>query len=631
MSADVTPKRRRRFRRTRIFLVALLLMLGGALVVPQSANAACAVGVSSGTDEPTPEMPGTGIMGFFEGAPAQLPPDADPFKAGSNTTIQEQYGYAGLTWNTFDLGCGGALANPVAAALNSWANMTMIAPKAMVGIAGSMLQSVYAPGFLKIFDPLVESVTASMGQSVFTSYLPLGLAILALVLVWRNRSASLAQTAMAIGSAMVICVIAAFLFSAPLLAGHAADAAVQGVNATLVGGINGKSGSSAALDTATEVTANLHKSLLYQSWLGGELGRSSGPIADKYGPDLFKAQAMTWREKAAYDADPSGKGNDIIEAKHQLWDDTTQKIKDEDPIAYSNLTGTNAIDRLGYAWLASLAVWCAVPFLLMSCMLIVVALLIVRVAVMAFPVLAAFGVVPQMRHLVTGVGNVVMAALINCVVFTMGSALLVRLIGMILAPSSGSPFMFFQIVLMLAATVLMWFFLKPFRKLTAMVGKKNHFGDSLGAPAAVGHKVGRAAWGAVKTAGAAYVGGTAGAKAGAKAILDDLRESEAEERAETETTTTETTTTYAPTPEPTRPALPMASVEPDDVRNPDREARERGIPAQPTAPAQESRPGPSEAAATEQDAQGNTVYKIYSPSDGEVFRPSAGASTGGEE
>lgn len=104
MSADVTPKRRRRFRRTRIFLVALLLMLGGALVVPQSANAACAVGVSSGTDEPTPEMPGTGIMGFFEGAPAQLPPDADPFKAGSNTTIQEQYGYAGLTWNTFDLG-----------------------------------------------------------------------------------------------------------------------------------------------------------------------------------------------------------------------------------------------------------------------------------------------------------------------------------------------------------------------------------------------------------------------------------------------------------------------------------------------------------------------------------------------
>src|SRR6266536_2509342 len=52
---------------------------------------------------PTPEMPGRGVVGFFEPPPKTLPPQGDPFAPGAKTTIHEQYGYAGLRWNTYDL------------------------------------------------------------------------------------------------------------------------------------------------------------------------------------------------------------------------------------------------------------------------------------------------------------------------------------------------------------------------------------------------------------------------------------------------------------------------------------------------------------------------------------------------
>src|SRR5207244_7337339 len=48
------------------------------------------------TNAPTPEVPGRGVVGFFESAPKSPPPAADPFVAHSTTSIYEQYGYAGL-------------------------------------------------------------------------------------------------------------------------------------------------------------------------------------------------------------------------------------------------------------------------------------------------------------------------------------------------------------------------------------------------------------------------------------------------------------------------------------------------------------------------------------------------------
>jgi len=57
-------------------------------------------------ESPTPDMPGQGLAGFFEKTPQPVPDQGDPFAEGARTTMYEQYGYSGLRWHTYDLGCG---------------------------------------------------------------------------------------------------------------------------------------------------------------------------------------------------------------------------------------------------------------------------------------------------------------------------------------------------------------------------------------------------------------------------------------------------------------------------------------------------------------------------------------------
>ena len=70
-------------------------------------------------------MPGQGLAAFFQKTPDPLLPQEDPFAAGAQTSIYEQYGFAGLRWHTYDLGCGpdAAASNPdaiIGTAISNW-------------------------------------------------------------------------------------------------------------------------------------------------------------------------------------------------------------------------------------------------------------------------------------------------------------------------------------------------------------------------------------------------------------------------------------------------------------------------------------------------------------------------------
>src|SRR5665647_1509132 len=100
-----------RRRRSVIRLVSLLVvLLGCLLVIATPASAAPMIpGVPDCKDAPTAQLPGDGLTGFLDGKPNPLPPQGDPFAKNPTTSVYEQYGYAGLTWHTHDLGCGGDL------------------------------------------------------------------------------------------------------------------------------------------------------------------------------------------------------------------------------------------------------------------------------------------------------------------------------------------------------------------------------------------------------------------------------------------------------------------------------------------------------------------------------------------
>jgi hypothetical protein len=465
-------------------LVGMLLAPTAVAAAPAAGPAASAgsqhaLPLSDCKEAPTPEVPGRGVVGFFESPPKSPPPAADPFATDSTTSIYEQYGYAGLRWNTYDLGCGPDLArSPDAAIGTAVANWIIAMPKAAVAATGAVVSAAFSPDFLGVFDPLISNVVETLRHAVFEQWAFVVMAALGLLLLWRARQASLASTAGAIGWALLVMILVTMVFRWPLVAGHAADETVTSTLGAVTGGLNDKA-PGAASDAGTEATAGMHEALLYQSWLGGTFGDANSDVAKKYGPVIFDATALTWAQAAVLKTDPDA-GRKIIEAKEAKFTDAAAKIKDADPDAYDYLTGRRSDTRVGYAILAGLATLCAVPFLFIAGLLVLGALIIVRFGVMLFPAFATLGLFPTMRTLVTGIGSTVVAALINAMVFGIGAAVTVLGMGVLLKPSTGTP-PWLDIILMLLLTIVMWVALRPFRRLTQMVSSRtNHFAAGAG-------------------------------------------------------------------------------------------------------------------------------------------------------
>ena len=312
-------------------LVVLLLLLVLALVGAPAAQAI--PGIPDGKDAPTPEVPGRGVVGFFQSAPETVPPAADPFVAKPTTTIYEQYGYAGLRWNTYDLGIGPDLArSPDATIGTSVANWLFTFPKAAVAATGAIVGAAFSPSFLGVFDPLVTQVVETLRRTVFDEWVLVVVAALGLLLIWRSRHASLASSTGAIGWALLVLVLATMVFRWPLVAGQAADETVTTTMGAVAGGLNGTA-PEARGDAALQAVSGMQDALLYQAWLGGTFGDANSEVAKKYGPAIFTSQAMSWRETAVMREDPA-EGQRIIERKQEIFHATAAKVKAEDPDAY---------------------------------------------------------------------------------------------------------------------------------------------------------------------------------------------------------------------------------------------------------------------------------------------------------
>jgi hypothetical protein len=477
-------------------LVVLALALVATMALPGSASAAPQKAipfVGDCKDAPSPSVPGRGVVGFFSSAPKELPPNEDPFAPSATVSIYEVYGYAGLRFNTYDLGCGSDIVrNPDASIGTAIANWLFEAPKAMVAATGGLVEAAYEPTFLSVFDPLITQVVEALRVAVFERWAFLVVGALGLLIIWKSRGQKLHDSAAAIGWALLVMVLATVVFRWPLVAGHAADASATNVLATVNSALSGQDSGGDAGDAAA---SNMHSALLYEPWLAGTFGSSDSPTAKAYGSRIFKDSALSWREAAILAQDPDA-GKKIIDGKKDDFKAAAEEIKAKDPDAYDYLSGKHSDDRVGFAFLSLFATLCTVPFLFVSGLLIVGALLIVRFGVMVFPIFATLGLFPTMRTLVTGLGSTLAAAMINAAIFGAGASITVLIMGLLLAPTSGLSG-WLAILLMLVTTIIMWVVLRPFRRLTQFVRSSDAgevFSDAVSAPA-------RVAKGAAWTAG----------------------------------------------------------------------------------------------------------------------------------
>lgn len=437
-------------------------------------------GVSDCKDAPSPESPGMGVAGLFTRTPDTLPPAADPFARGSSTTIFEQYGYAGLRWHTYDLGCGpDALRQPDAVIGTAISNWVTQVPIALTAMTGSLTQVAFKPSFLGGFDPVVARVSTALHDSLFANWAPVVLGVLGLSMIAMARRRAFSSTATAAAWALLVLVLATVLFRWPVAAGQVADATVTSTVGEVVGRLDGVP---TTTDPGMAVASQVQEAILYRAWLAGTLGDADSATATKYGPELFKAQALTWREAAAAESDPE-RAKEIFEAKQERWNEVADQVRASDPEAYENLRGTRSETRVGYALLSAVATCLSLPFLLLAALLMLGCFMIVRLAVMLFPAFAVLGLFPAAGGLVTGIGRTVAAAVVNAILFGIGAGVTVAVLGILFDPGSGSP-AWLGLVLMPLFTFVMWQALRPFRRLGAMVNPNgNHLGsvnDSFG-------------------------------------------------------------------------------------------------------------------------------------------------------
>jgi hypothetical protein len=506
-------------------IAALALSVLAILICPSPATARPVAAIDLDCKEsPTPDMPGQGLASFFAPKPGSLPPNEDPFKDGSTSSIYEQYGFAGLRWNTYDLGCGpDAARSPDAVIGTAVSDWMMNIPVALSSLTASITQVSFHPTFLGVFDPMLTRVSTALHDNLFLQWVPGVIALLGLVLLVKARGLALASTAGAVAWAITVLVITAALFRWPVAAGHFADDTVSASLGSVIDGLNGGK----TIDPATAVASNVQESILYRAWLSGELGSTDSETAKKYGPELFKAQTLSWREAQIVQSDPDA-GKALIAAKRDRFGQLADLIKDQDPTAYEHLTGKRSDTRVGYALLATLATILALPFLLVSSLMLLGSFLIVRLAVMLFPAFATLGVFPTARGAVIGIGRTVGAALINSVIFGIGAAVTVTILGVILDPGTHvAPWL--TLVLLPLVSLIMWLTLKPFRRLTSMAGlSSNAFGEGT----SFGHG-GRGARrllkNAIVTAAASYTGNVAAA---ATVAAHEQKESGPPDRAE---------------------------------------------------------------------------------------------------
>lgn len=394
-------------------------------------------------EAPAAEYPGAGAVGRID------PPDADQGVPGS---AYHEVGYGGHVWHTYDLGCGpDAAVDPVAVGDSWFGNALFDGAKFVVAATVAINDAVTVGGLLDQLDGLLVSGTIALYDGVFVPLVGLALLLLAvmlLVLAFRGDLAMISRKTLV---ALVGLGLASMAYLTPLLY-------VAVIDRTLTAGMHALRTTvltESSVDARHGLSQTLHEEVVYTGWLRGQFGSADSGDARDHGRELLRAQAFTRAEVAA-----GATGEQASEAKQERFEQVASSVA---PATYPYLTGHSA-HRTGAGLFALLESLVYASFQAAAGLAIFVCLLLLRMLVLLGPVL---GLVAILRHrtlaeLGQAAGTAVWQAIVLTVVATLHLVMMVHIAGLAL-PGIGA------LLLMLAATVVLWWAVGPWRRLRSMV------------------------------------------------------------------------------------------------------------------------------------------------------------------
>jgi hypothetical protein len=438
---------------------------------------------SAFADAPLPLMPDGSVAGGF----LKVGGDVQAGSCKPGGTYFECYGVAGQFVTDPDTGIVDGLGDKAKAAGNDAANILANALMTLAQMSTSstaaFADNVYGANadyqvdpsgngsyqsgnWLGMFEPLWMNIAAGLKQGFTTPFAPIvGLIVLLSLLIGlvRGRVSGVLVT-------FILSFVAVGAISVgtnyPVVVGRAADKIIVETTSSFREAMTNTDNSSTP---GYAMVGGIADRIIFDRWVAGTLGDSDSATAKKYGPILYKSQAMSWDEARQYRADPSGAGKAIVERKQKDWTAAKDALKDEDPIAYANLTGEQgAGNRIAQGFLMNVVWLTAMPMIFVSLILTALAFMLIRLLIVFLPVVGLIGAIPRFHGVLKSAAEMFAAAIVNAIIFGAVATLVAVVNTFIMSDSTGGDWgtrLLFSAVF----TVLAWSATSPFRKLTRFV------------------------------------------------------------------------------------------------------------------------------------------------------------------
>jgi hypothetical protein len=456
-----------------VFRTVALVGIAAGLFLGLSASASASPtlpGIPDCKDAPTAQLPGSGITGFLDPGPQPPPPPLDPFVPNPKTSVYEQYGYAGLSWHTYDLGCGGGMRDIDASMDTATGNFMLSAATWGTAATNGLHNKIAHPEqYMAPLDDVVTSVTQRLHDSIWSPWGGAALLGVGALLLFYSIHGRLSAVTSAAAWALLVLAIVAGIGQYPTRVATFFDTTVTSTIASINSGVSGLTNLPPSSDPARAQGALVVDRVLYDGWLRGELGTTDSHAAKKWGPDLFRASAFTWAEADRAAKNPDA-GRRIAERKAENWKKTAAEIQQQDPVAYAYLQSKSG-GRAGTGVMILLGSLFTLAFRLVADIFLFAGLVLLRLLVMMFPAVAVIGVMAPMAGIVRRVFSMGGAAVINVIAFSAGAAVHTTVISAILSQASNTGMGVLGLVLCLVVTAAAFIILYPLLSFSSILGQ----------------------------------------------------------------------------------------------------------------------------------------------------------------
>ena len=406
----MTATLRLRHQLVRLLVIAVLVTVGGLLAARPAAADIC-------QDAPEPIAPKSGLPGMLTSVPKEVPDRApDPFQ-DSRVSIGDVYGY-NWTWANYDLGCGSDfLRDPVAVTNTQSANVVMSGLGGLLAGLGSLEQMAKASS-MDWLTPVVTGVADRLKGPLLAVWLPLAMLAVGLIIGFRAKRASYADTLRTAGIIAGAVGMATFALVFPSTASAVVDRAVVSV-----AGAAGAQFSASATDAVTRESA-------YRTWLAGNFGDPDSAAAQELGPRLLGATHYTWSDVKRLSADAGAK-KQIDAAKAAEFKAVAKELQTRDPGAYETFTGRG--ERTAPALLGVLVVVCMGLFIGLAMLMVLIARVMMQGLALAAPLAAVLGVLPTHTSVLARLWDLFTAAIVAVAKFVIAGGVMALVLGAIQA------------------------------------------------------------------------------------------------------------------------------------------------------------------------------------------------------